>query len=356
MSAPIPFVPLQNALKPLYFGIDVGGTSIKIGLVDSNGSSIDLKEFDASGSTQSVAKIATERNVEAATQSMALEILRLLEKHSLTVEDIAGTGLGIPGTMDVKTQRLRRPPNLPEWEGYPICQELSNKIGVGVVFCNDANAAAFGEYWVGSAKGHSSVALLTMGTGVGCGIIIDGRSVDGAIGYGGECGHIIIDISEDAKICGCGKRGHLEIYASATGVARRAISLTDTKVSSLRNRIIPETRLSDIPKLVCEEAEQGDQVSLDIIREAATYLGIGIVSMLNTIDPACVLIGGAMTFGGKGSPMGEKYIGWVREEINKRAFPAIVKALTLDFAVLGGDAGYIGAAGIAKSCNASANG
>jgi glucokinase len=249
----------------------------------------------------------------------------------------------------VKTQLLRRPPNIPEWEGYPICQELSKKIGVPVVFCNDANAAAFGEYWVGSAKGHSSVALLTMGTGVGCGIIINGFSVDGAIGYGGECGHIIVDISENAKLCGCGKRGHLEIYASATGVARRAIHLTDTRACALRNRIIPETRLSDIPKMVCEEAEKGDQVSLDIIREAAMYLGIGIVSILNTIDPACVLIGGAMTFGGKGSPMGEKYIGWVREEINQRAFPAIAKALTLDFAVLGGDAGYIGAAGIAKS-------
>jgi len=350
MSTPIPFVALQDALKPLYFGIDVGGTSIKIGLVDSNGSSIDLKEFDSGGSAQSVAKIATERNVEAATQSMAREILRLLEKHSFSVKDVAGVGLGIPGTMEVKTQRLRRPPNIPEWEGYPICQKLSQRIGgIPVVFCNDANAAAFGEYWVGSAKGHSSVALLTMGTGVGCGIIINGFSVDGAIGYGGECGHIIVDIAEDAKICGCGKRGHLEIYASATGVARRAINLTDTKVCSLRNRIIPETRLSDIPKMVCEEAEKGDQVSLDIIREAAMYLGIGIVSILNTIDPACVLIGGAMTFGGKGAPMGEKYIAWVQEEINKRAFPAIAKALTLDFAVLGGDAGYIGAAGIAKA-------
>jgi len=349
MSTPIPFVPLQDALKPLYFGIDIGGTSIKIGLVDSNGSSIDLKEFDSGGSPQSVAKIATERSVEAATQSMAREIRRLLEKHSLTVKDVAGIGLGIPGTMDVKTQRLRRPPNVPEWEGYPICQEFAKIIGMPVVFCNDANAAAFGEYWVGSAKGHSSVALLTMGTGVGCGIIINGFSVDGAIGYGGECGHIIIDTSEDAKICGCGQRGHLEIYASATGVARRAINLTDTKVCSLRDRINPDTRLSDIPKMVCEEAEKGDQVSLDIIREAATYLGIGIVSLLNTIDPACVLIGGAMTFGGKGSPMGEKYIGWVREEINRKGFPAIVKALTLDFASLGGDAGYIGAAGIAKA-------
>ncbi len=349
MPAPIPFVSLQNSLKPLFFGIDVGGTSIKIGLVDSNGASIDLKEFDSGGSVQSVAKISTERNPEAAAQAISREIARLFEKHSLSFKDVAGVGLGLPGTMDKKTECIRRPPNIPEWDGYPMCRELAKRIGMPVIFCNDANAAAFGEYWIGSAKGHPSLALLTMGTGVGCGIIIDGRSVDGAIGYGGECGHIIVDITENAKLCGCGQRGHLEIYASATGVARRAIGLTDTRAGSLRNRIIPDTRLSDIPKMVCEEAEKGDPLSLDIIHEAAMYLGIGIVSILNTIDPACILIGGAMTFGGEGSPMGDKYIGWVREEIDRRAFPAIAQALTLDFAVLGGDAGYIGAAGIARS-------
>lgn len=348
MPAPIPFVSLQEAAKPFYFGIDVGGTSIKIGLVDDNGSSIDLKEFDESGTPSSVAKITSERSPEIATQSTAHEIHRLLEKHSIDIGDIAGAGLGIPSTMDMKTRKLRRPPNIPEWEGFPICIELSKKISLPVIFCNDANAAAYGEYWVGSARGHDSVALLTLGTGVGCGIIINGQSIDGAIGYGGECGHIIVDISENAKLCGCGQRGHLEIYASATGVARRAIGITDTRKCSLRNRIIPETRLSDIPKMVCEEAENGDEVAIEIIREAAMYLGIGIVSILNTVNPACVLIGGAMTFGGKGAPMGEKYITWIREEINNRAFKAIAETLTMDFAVLGGDAGYIGAAGLAR--------
>ena len=349
MPTPIPYVSLQDALKPLYFGIDVGGTSIKIGLVDSNGASIDLKEYGADGFVQSVAKIATDRNVETATQSMSREITRLMEKHSLAPGTVAGAGLGLPCTMDVKTQCLRRPPNIPDWEGYPICVELSKRINMPVIFCNDANAAAFGEYWIGSAKGHPSVALLTMGTGVGCGIIINGQSVDGSIGYGGECGHIIVDTSENAKLCGCGQKGHLEIYASATGVARRAINVTDLHASTLRSRITPETKISEIPKMVCEEAEKGDKVSLDLIREAAMYLGVGIVSILNTIDPACILIGGAMTFGGKGSLMGEKYIGWIREEINQRAFPAIAQSLTLDFALLGGDAGYIGAAGTAKS-------
>ena len=348
MPSPITYVSLQEAKRPLYFGVDVGGTSTKIGLVDDNGSSIDLKEFDENNDHQTVAKIVTEREPKDATTAMARELHRLLDKHSLSVKDIAGVGLGIPGTMDVKKQCLRRPPNLPEWDGFPICNELTKESQMPVVFCNDANAAAFGEYWVGSAKGESSIALLTLGTGIGCGIIIDGKTVGGAIGYGGECGHIIVDIDENAKICGCGQRGHLEIYASATGVARRTIALTDTKKSSLRSKITPETKLGEIPKMVGEEAKNGDAVALEIIQEAARYLGIGIVSLLNTIDPSCVLLGGAMTFGGKGSPIGDQYLAWVRDEINTRGFQAIAEAVRLDFAVLGGDAGYIGAAGHAR--------
>ncbi|MGL6226933.1 MAG: ROK family protein [Thermoguttaceae bacterium] len=341
-------VPLQQAEKPFYFGIDVGGTSIKIGLVDSNGHPIDLKEFDEEGNPRSVARIGTERDPRSAVLLISREIERLVDKLHLNMKDIGAVGLGIPGTMDTKTQKLRRPPNLPTWDGFAICKELSKKVGFPVIFCNDANAAAYGEYWIGSAKGQQSVALLTLGTGVGCGIIIEGRSVDGASGYGGECGHIIVDISDQARLCGCGQRGHLEVYASATGVSRRAIGVTDFKKGPLRDRLTPDIRLSDVPKIVCEEAEKGDPVALEIIDEAAKFLGIGIVSLLNTIDPSCILLGGAMTFGGKGAPIGEKFLNRVREEIDNRSFKAIADALTLNFAILGGDAGYIGAAGLAR--------
>ncbi|MGL6196684.1 MAG: ROK family protein [Thermoguttaceae bacterium] len=348
MSESVPFVSIEKSSKPLFIGIDVGGTSIKIGMTDSCGSSIDLKEYDEDGTSRSVAKVVTEKNPETATAIMTGEIRRLMDKLSLKSSDVAGIGLGIPSTMDFNTGKLRRPPNLPTWEGFPICGELSKQTGFPVTFCNDANAAAYGEYWVGSAKGKKSVALLTLGTGIGCGIIIDGKSVDGANGYGGECGHIIVDTAPSARLCGCGQYGHMEIYASATAVARQAILVTDLKKGPLRNRISQDTKLSDIPKIVCEEAEKGDDVALEIIMEAAKYLGIGIISLLNTVDPACILLGGAMTFGGKGAPIGEKFIARVKQEIDNRAFPAIAANLAIDFAVLGGDAGYIGAAGLAK--------
>ncbi len=348
MPDPIALIPVQKAKKPLYFGIDVGGTSMKFGLVDSDGASIDLNEKGEKGQPLNVAKIETERDPKKATSHIFREIKALIDRLGLDMKEIGGVGLGVPGTMDYATELLRRPPNIPSWEGFPMCKELSNQLGVPVVFCNDANAAAYGEYWIGSAKGQKSVALLTLGTGIGCGIIIEGRSVDGATGYGGECGHIIVDIAPTAKLCGCGQRGHLETYAAAIGLARRTIAVTDVKQCPLRNRITPETRLGEIPKLIYEEAEKGDEVALELILEAAEYLAIGIVSLLNTVDPGCILLGGAMTFGGNGSPIGRKYIDRVREEVKARSFPAIAQGLTLEFATLGGDAGYIGAAGLAR--------
>jgi glucokinase len=279
---------------------------------------------------------------------MAEAIAALLKRLNIDKKLCGGIGLGLPSTMDKNTRKLRRPPNLPTWADFPICDELAKMIELPVVFCNDANAAAYGEYWVGSASGQSSLALLTLGTGIGTGIIIEGRSIDGAIGYGGECGHIIIDSSDDAVLCGCGQRGHLEAYCSATGVARRTISLTMRRESSIRPKITPETRLADIPKIVYFEAEGGDELAMEIILDTAKYLAIGIVSLLHTIDAACILLGGAMTFGGKKSPLGQRFLMQITQEVKSRSFPAIADNVLIDFAALGTDAGYIGAAGLVR--------
>jgi glucokinase len=279
---------------------------------------------------------------------MAEAITALLKRLQIAKKACGGIGLGVPTTMDKTTRRLRRPPNLHTWADFPMCDELSKLTGFPVVFSNDANAAAYGEYWVGSASGQTSLALLTLGTGIGTGIIIDGKSIDGATGYGGECGHLVIDSAEDALLCGCGQRGHLEAYCSATGVARRTISLTMRRESSIRPKITPETKLADIPKIVYFEAEGGDELALEIIFETARYLALGIVSLLHTIDAACILLGGAMTFGGKKSPLGQRFLSLVTREVKNRTFPAVAENVLIDFAVLGTDAGYIGAAGLVR--------
>jgi len=339
---------VKDAVPPFYVGVDIGGTSIKIGLVDDLGNTIDLGGDDTNKTHRNVTVIKTDTQPQAAVASMMETITALLKRLTIDRTHFGGIGLGVPATMDKNTGKLRRPPNLPTWADFPICDELAKLLHIPVLFCNDANAAAYGEYWVGSASGHSSLALLTLGTGIGTGIIIEGRSVDGDIGYGGECGHIIINSADDAMLCGCGKRGHLEAYCSATGVALRTISLMMYRETSIRSKITPETKLSDIPKIVYFEAEGGDALAMKIILETAEYLSIGIASLLHTIDAACILLGGAMTFGGKNSPLGQRFLTQVTQEVKKRVFPAIAENVLIDFAVLGTDAGYIGAAGLAR--------
>ncbi|MDR3232568.1 MAG: ROK family protein [Planctomycetaceae bacterium] len=339
---------VKESQPPFYIGVDVGGTSIKIGLVDDFGNPIETGEINDDGNHRSTLIIKTETNPQSACELMSAAIHSLLNRLQIEEKLVGGIGLGLPATMDKVTRQIRRPPNLPTWAEFAMCDALAALVNYPVTFCNDANAAAYGEYWVGSANGQSSLALLTLGTGIGTGIIIEGKSLDGAIGYGGECGHIIIDSADDALLCGCGQRGHLEAYCSAAGMAKRTLSLIMHRHSSIRAKVTPETRLADIPKLVYYEAEGGDELALEIVLETAKYLAIGIVSLLHTLDPACVLLGGAMTFGGKKSPLGQQFLSQIVKEVKLRAFPAIAENVLIDFAILGSNAGYIGAAGLAR--------
>jgi len=197
--------------------------------------------------------------------------------------------------------------------------------------------------------------LLTLGTGIGCGIIIGGVSVDGENSHGAECGHIIIDCAEGARVCGCGQPGHLEAYASATALIKRTWEALDAGwTSSLSKRIReeeqrPEHEKKGIPELIAEEAEAGDGLSRHLVMETARYLGIGVVSLMHTIDPNGVFLGGAMTFGGNERPLGRRFLARIREEVWRRAFALLAERTVIDFASLGGDAGCIGAAGIARA-------
>jgi glucokinase len=259
--------------------------------------------------------------------------------------------------MDIPAGKLIDPVNLlgPEWKGFAIRDRLSEHCARPVAFANDAAAAAYGEFWVGSGQDFHSMVLLTLGTGIGCGIIVGGVSIDGENSHGAECGHIIIDCSENARVCGCGQPGHLEAYASATALIKRTHeALAGGPRSTLPERIAeeeakPEDARRGIPELIGLEAESGDAVSLELVMETARYLGIGIVSLMHTIDPNGVLLGGAMTFGGNQSGLGRRFLGRIREEVARRAFPVLAERTAIEFASLGGDAGYVGAAGIART-------
>jgi len=345
MNGAPPSITLSQAQSPCFVGLDVGGTNIKLGLVDNLGRTIARQT------------IATQQQdgPQAAVERMAAAVRQIVQQAGGSLDKIPGVGLATPGTMDIPAGKLLQPHNLPAWWGFPIREKLSAACGRPVVFANDANAAAFGESWVGSGQGFLSIVFLTLGTGVGGGIIIGDLSVDGQHSHGGECGHVILDYHDTARLCPCGQRGHLEAYASAQAVVQRTQEgLEAGRPSSLRHRLASGEGLT--PLIVAEEAERNDELALEIVLETARYLGIGVVTLMHTVDPGAVILGGAMTFGGPSSPLGQRFLERVRQEVRRRAFPVLAERTSVVFAALGSDAGYIGAAGIARAAHHAAPG
>ena len=324
--------------NPLFAGVDVGGTSIKIGLVDDLGHTLGVTAID----TQQ------DRGPADAVLRIERRLAALITDLHVNRDDVAAIGLGTPGSMDIPLGKILEPPNMPAWRYFPIRDRLSEACGKPVVFSNDANAAAFGEYWVGSGRRYESIVMFTLGTGVGGGVILNGRSIDGQHSFGSELGHLVIDQTANARQCAWGGgRGELEAYASAPAVvARTADALSTGRQSTLRARIEAGDELT--PLVIFEESERGDPLCREIILETARHLGVGVVSVVHAVDPDAVILGGAMTFGAHESETGRSFLEAVRGEFKSRAYHVVRDAIVIDFARLGGEAGYIGAAGLAR--------
>jgi glucokinase len=337
MPTEAPMIDVACAQRPLFLGFDVGGTNIKLGIVD------DLGRPLVDG------KIVTEeeRGPRDAVKRARTAVDEMLASVGLSIGDLSGVGLCVPGTMDIPRGMFLEPHNLPHWHYFPIRDCVAEAFGLPTAFANDANAAAYGEFWVGTGRNFNSIIMLTLGTGVGGGIIIGDLSIDGENSHGSECGHIIIDNSPGARMCGCGQSGHLEAYCSATAlVARTHELISQGRATSLTHRISEMSPLTAL--MISEEADRGDSLSYEVVMELATWLGLGIVTLMHTIDPGAVILGGAMNFGGHDDAVGRRFIEQVRTIVRRRAFPIPAQKTTIDFAALGSDAGYIGAAGIAR--------
>ncbi len=328
---------VSQAQRPLFVGFDVGGTNIKLGIVDDQGRPLAKTKITT----------AEDKGPREAVRRAREAVEKMLAGLSLKLSDMASVGLCTPGTMDIPRGIFLQPHNLPHWHYFPIRDCVAEVFGLPVTFANDANAAAYGEFWVGSGQRFHSIILLTLGTGVGGGIIIGDLSVDGENSHGSECGHIIVDSSPTARKCGCGQLGHLEAYCSATAlVARMHELLASGKASSLTKRITEASPLTAL--MIAEEADRGDSLAFKAIMELGTWLGMGIVTLMHTIDPGAIILGGAVNFGGEEHPVGKRFLEHVRDVIRKHAFPIPAQRTVIEFAALGGDAGYIGAAGIAR--------
>ncbi len=314
---------------PFYLGIDLGGTNIKSGVVDDNGRVL---------STVSVATQA-DRGPQVGLDNLTDAGNRAVEASGLGWDQIAGVGLGSPGTMDLKAGMLLEPPNLPGWDNLPIRQLLSERLKKPTVLQNDGNAAAFGEFWTGAGKHAHSLVMFTLGTGIGCGIVIDGLILEGRHSHGAECGHIIIQM-EHARQCSCGGYGHLEAYASATALVKRAREALGQESEPSRLREVdPETITS---REIAEAATAGDSLASRLMRETAHYLAVGAVTLMHTIDPDLVLFGGGMI------NAGESLLEAIRVDVRQMAFPIPAAKTRIEFARLGEEAGFVGAAGWAR--------
>lgn len=327
-------IPLAEASFPLFVGIDVGGTSIKLGLVDDEGSQLafDRIETGAKGPA------------EEASQRMGEAVRHLIESVGATPGQVPRVGLATPGPLDLKTGYLLGPGNLPGWWDFPIRDRVSHHCGIPVTFANDANAAAYGEYWRGAGRQHNSMVLLTLGTGVGGGIIVGDLLIEGEHGCGSECGHVIVDPRPDARIDSLNKTGSLEAYCGAYGVVAR----TKEALAAGRKSLLSKVGDDLSPLEIAQAAEQGDELAREIIFETAGYLAVGIATLIHAIDPNIVVLGGAMTFGGAGHVLGEEFRAAIHKEVTPRLLEPLREKLLIEFATLEGDAGFIGAAGLAR--------
>ena len=301
------------------FGIDVGGTTVKCGLFEENGSLIDKWEIQT----------RTENGGENVLPDIAATVMSKMAVKKIAREDVIGVGVGIPGP--VMRGVVPVAVNL-HWGEKNVEYELGNLLDMKVRAGNDANVAALGEQWKGGGEGKDSVIMVTLGTGVGGGIIVDGKIVEGAHGAGGEIGHIHVEDSITDP-CGCGNCGCLEQVASATGIVRLA------KEELVKNPVLPTAlRDSEITsKAVFDAYKEGDAMATTIVNRFAKYLGTGIATIAAVTDPEVIVIGGGV------SKAGECLTDIVGNYFRARAFSACRHTMIV-LAKLGNDAGIYGAA------------
>ena len=305
-------------MKQYGFGVDIGGTTIKMGFFETSGKLLDKWEI----------KTDTSNNGENILSDVARAIDNKLAQESIRKDDVQGIGIGVPGPVR-ESRVVNRCVNL-GWGVLDVAEELSALTGLEVKVGNDANVAALGEMWQGGAKGCKDVVMVTLGTGVGGGIIVDGKIVAGFHGAGGEIGHITVNPAE-IEACNCGKYGCLEQYTSATGVVRMAKRKLAKSADATTLRELENLTAKD----VFDAAKAGDSVAKELVDELGEILGSTLSNIACVVNPEAVVIGGGV------SKAGAILIDTIKEHFRENAFHAC-KETRFELATLGNDAGIYG--------------
>ncbi|HEY6122383.1 MAG TPA: ROK family protein [Pyrinomonadaceae bacterium] len=317
--------PTQN----LVFAADLGGTNLRAATVDSEGKISSRVKYPTPHSAADAGEIV------CAIVKAANECKEAARKIGIT---ISSASVVVPGTVDITGKIVVQAPNVPCLDGFRLSDALGAQLGWPVLLENDANAASMGELWRGAARGCKTIICVTLGTGVGGGIIFNGQLWRGPDGSAGEIGHTTVDPFSGLK-CKCGNTGCLELFASATGIVRMAREALPYYPKTILNA----AQLNS--QKIYEAGMQGDELALATLKKMGTYLGIGLANLINLLNPEMIVIGGGVANGWK------LFEGYMHQEVEERAFPLPVQRARIVPAECGDDAGLLGAAHLALSKN-----
>ena len=317
------------ATSTYIIGVDLGGTNLVVGAMPADGS----REIGVHA-LPTRAKLGADAVVDRICEMIETTIAAVIAETGATRADIAGVGIGAPGPLDRAKGLVIVTPNL-GWTNFPLRDRVADQVGLVATLDNDANCATLGEWWLGAAKGARNVVGFTLGTGIGGGLILDGKLYHGASDVAGEIGHMTIDSA--GRRCKCGNYGCLEAYASGPAIAERAReALSGGERSALAGMCGGD--LSTLTAAtVYQASKNGDAVASDVVRETARILGVGVANMLNVFNPDVVVLAGGV------AQAGDSLFVPLRAEVSRRAFKPAVDACRIVPGALGGSAGMVGA-------------
>jgi glucokinase len=322
--------------KKWIVGVDLGGTNIVVGALplDGGGGQV-LALRSVATEAQRGAKYVVDRIIGLITETMD----EVLAEQGGSRDDFAGVGIGSPGPLNRATGTVINTPNL-GWRNFPLRDLISNAVGLPATLDNDANCATYGEWWQGAGREVDTLVGLTLGTGIGGGIVLNGEIFHGASDAAGEIGHMTIEAN--GRKCKCGNYGCLEAYASGPAIALRAVEGLEAGAESLLPALV-NGRLEDITAATVYEAVVlGDPYANEVMRETAKLLGAGIANMINVLNPEMIVIAGGVT------RAGDHLFTPLRAEVRRRAFKSAQEACEIVSAQLPGTAGLVGAVAVFK--------
>ena len=310
-------------------GVDLGGTNLVVGAMPADGS----RELGVH-TLPTLATLGADAVVDRICSMVETTIAMTMRETGATRAQFAGVGIGAPGPLDRAKGLVVIAPNL-GWTDFPLRDRVGDKVALPATLDNDANCATLGEWWMGAAKGGRNVVGLTLGTGIGGGLIVDGKLYHGSSDVAGELGHVTIE--SNGRRCGCGNYGCLEAYASGPAIAARTREALEKGESS----VLTEMCGGDVTKItaatVYAASAQGDALASDVVRDTARFLGTGVANFLNIFNPDVVVLAGGV------AQAGDSLFVPLRAEVRRRAFKPAVDACRIVPGELGGSAGMVGA-------------